>query len=187
MNTRQLIETMAVAENLKNYTRHSWTSTGRQESVAEHSWRLSLLAYFVADEFPEADINKVIQMCIFHDMGEAFTGDIPIFNKTDEHEKIESEKLYSWIDSLPVPYNEKLRQLFTEMDEQKTLEAKIYKALDKIEVVLQHNEAPISTWIPLEYTLNLEHGAKQVEFSTYLKSLKEEINNDSIKKINNEK
>lgn len=187
MNTRQLIETMSVAENLKNYTRHSWTSIGRQESVAEHSWRFSLLAYFVADEFPEADINKVIQMCIFHDMGEAFTGDIPVFNKTAEDEKIESEKLYSWIDSLPTPYNKKLRELFTEMDEQKTLEAKIYKALDKMEVVLQHNEAPISTWIPLEYTLNLEHGSKQVEFSTYLKSLKEEINNDSIKKINNEK
>ncbi len=187
MNTRNLIEIMSVAENLKNYTRHSWTSTLRQESVAEHSWRLSLLAYFVADEFPEANINKVIQMCIFHDMGEAFTGDIPVFNKTDDHEKIESEKLYSWIDSLPSPYSEKVRDLFLEMDEQKTLESKIYKALDKMEVILQHNEAPLSTWIPLEYTLNLEHGAEQVEFSTYLKELKQELNNDSIDKIKKEK
>ena len=187
MNTRNLIEIMSVAENLKNYTRHSWTSTLRQESVAAHSWRLSLLAYFVADEFPEANINKVIQMCIFHDMGEAFTGDIPVFNKTDDHEKIESEKLYSWIDSLPSPYSEKVRDLFLEMDEQKTLESKIYKALDKMEVILQHNEAPLSTWIPLEYTLNLEHGAEQVEFSTYLKELKQELNNDSIDKIKKEK
>ena len=187
MDIRKLIETMGIAENLKNYTRHSWTSTSRQESVAEHSWRLSLMAYFVADEFPQADINKIIQMCIFHDMGEAFTGDIPVFNKTDEHEKFESEKLYSWIDSLPSPYNQKVRDLFIEMDEQKTLESKIYKALDKMEVVLQHNEASLSTWIPLEFTLNLEHGAEQVEFSAYMKSLKEELNNDSIKKINEER
>lgn len=186
MDIKKLIETMNVAENLKNYTRHSWTSTLRHESVAEHSWRLSLMAYFVADEFPQADINKVIQMCIFHDMGEAFTGDIPVFNKTEYDEEIESKKLYSWIDSLPSPFNTKVRELFIEMDEQKTLESKIYKALDKMEVVLQHNEAPLSTWIPLEYTLNIEHGSEQVEFSNYLKELKNELNNDSLKKIKEE-
>ena len=103
MDIKKLIETMSISENLKNYTRHSWTSTLRQESIAEHSWRLSLMAYFISDEFPEADINKIIQMCIFHDMGEAFTGDIPAFNKTDDHEKIESEMLYSWINTLPSP------------------------------------------------------------------------------------
>ena len=105
MDIKKLIETMSISENLKNYTRHSWTSTLRQESIAEHSWRLSLMAYFISDEFPEADINKIIQMCIFHDMGEAFTGDIPAFNKTDDHEKIESEMLYSWINTLPSPIN----------------------------------------------------------------------------------
>ena len=48
--------------------------------IVEHSWRLAVMAYFVQDEFPEADIDKVIQMCIFHDMGEAITGDIPAFS-----------------------------------------------------------------------------------------------------------
>ena len=74
-----------------------------------------------------------------------------------------------------------------EMDEQKTLETKIYKALDKLEVILQHNEAHLSTWIPLEYTLNIESGSEQVEFYSYLKKLKEELNNDSLKKIKEEK
>ena len=161
MDIKKLIETMSISENLKNYTRHSWTSTLRQESIAEHSWRLSLMAYFISDEFPEADINKIIQMCIFHDMGEAFTGDIPAFNK-------------------------KIKELFMEMDEQKTLESKIFKALDKMEVVLQHNEAPLSTWIPLEYTLNIEYGSEQVEFSDYFKNLKDELNKDSLKKIEKE-
>ena len=42
---------LAVAEKLKCNTRHSWTSTGRRASVAEHSWRLALMAYLVRDEF----------------------------------------------------------------------------------------------------------------------------------------
>ena len=73
-----------------------------------------------------------------------------------------------------------------EIDEQKTLESKIFKALDKMEVVLQHNEAPLSTWIPLEYTLNIEYGSEQVEFSDYFKNLKDELNKDSLKKIEKE-
>lgn len=184
MDIKTLIETMKIAENLKNNTRHSWTSSGRHESVAEHSWSLSILAYFVSDEFPEADINKIIQMCIFHDIGEAFTGDIPVFLKTDEHESEETNQINNWIESLPEPFHNKLNLLFKEMEEQKTLESKIYKALDKLEVIFQHNQADISTWIPLEYTLNLEHGATQVEFSEYLKQLKAVINYDSRKKIN---
>lgn len=187
MDIRLLIKTMQLAENLKNNTRHSWTSSGRQESVAEHSWSLSILAYFVADEFPEADMNKVMQMCIFHDMGEAFTGDIPVFLKTEDHEIEETKQINNWIASLPEPFSNKLKLLFEEMEEQKTLESKIYKALDKMEVILQHNQADISTWLPLEYTLNLEHGAAQVEFSEYLKQLKAAINDDSRKKINNSK
>ena len=100
-----------VAENKK------WTT---EEELMDYYAIGQLMAYFISDEFPEADINKIIQMCIFHDMGEAFTGDIPAFNKTDEHEKIESEMLYSWINTLPSPFNKKVKELFMEMDEQKT-------------------------------------------------------------------
>ncbi len=84
MNIKSLLETLHIAERLKNNTRHSWTSKGRHESVAEHSWRLAFMAALIGDEFPEADINKVIKMCLFHDIGEAFTGDIPSFLKTEE-------------------------------------------------------------------------------------------------------
>lgn len=174
---------MSVAEKLKCNTRHSWTSTNRHESIAEHSWRLSLLAYFVKDEFPEADIDKVILMCIFHDLGEAITGDIPAFYKTSEDEKKEDNEVIELIKTLPEYYRDRLLSLFREMNELKTLEAKIYKALDKMEAILQHNEADLSTWIPLEYTANLEYGLEAVGFSDYMKSLKQEIYNDSLKKI----
>lgn len=183
METREFLNIMKLAENLKNNTRHSWTSAGRRESVAEHSWRLTLMAYFVKDEFPQADMDKVIRMCLFHDMGEAFTGDIPAFLKNEKDEREESRVIYEWIDSLPEEYSGDLKALFSEMDALETVEARIYKALDKMEALIQHNEADLSTWLPLEYELNLNYGEEQVQFSQYMKKLKAEINQDTRDKI----
>lgn len=187
MDPRNFIKIMKVAENLKNNTRHSWTSTGRHESVAEHSWRMAIMTYFMKDEFPEVDIDKVITMCVFHDLGEAFTGDIPTFIKKENDEENETALLTRWINNLPSSYKNDLNLLFNEMNEQKTLESKLYKAIDKLEVLIQHNEADISTWIPLEKTLNLTHGNKEVAFSNYLKELRKTIKEDTEKKIESSK
>lgn len=187
MEARKFLDLMHLAENLKNNTRHSWTSAGRHESVAEHCWRMTVMAYFVGDEFPQADRDKVIRMCMFHDMGEAFTGDIPAFEKQESHERTERQCVEDWIASLPESYREDLAGLFREMEEQKTLEAKIYKALDKMEALISHNEADISTWLPLEYELNLTYGKDQVQFSEYMKNLRAEINQDTLDKIEAEK
>ena len=46
MEPVRLLEALAVAEKLKDATRHCYTSGGRRESVAEHSWRITLMAYF---------------------------------------------------------------------------------------------------------------------------------------------
>jgi len=132
---------------------------------------------------PEADISKIILMCICHDLGEAITGDIPSFKKNDKDRVIENNAVNELINSLPEPYKDELSELFLEMEEQKTLEARIYKALDKMEVIIQHNEADLSTWIPLEYELNLLHGEKEVQFSEYMKKLRQTINEDTINKI----
>ena len=97
MQARELLNLLTVAERLKDTTRHCYTSKGRRESVAEHSWMMTLMVFFMRDEFPEADMDKVIRMCIIHDLGEAFTGDIPAFEKTAEDEKKEEELLYDWV------------------------------------------------------------------------------------------
>ena len=56
MEVKKLLEVLTTAEHLKDVPRHCYTSGGRRESVAEHSWRLTLMAYWVSDEFPEADL-----------------------------------------------------------------------------------------------------------------------------------
>ena len=183
MEARKLLEVLSVAERLKDATRHCYTSGGRRESVAEHSWRITLMAYLVSDEFPEADLTKLLKMCLIHDLGEAFTGDIPTFDKTDSDEAKEATVLDQWVRELPQPFAEEMRTLYREMDERKTLESRIYKALDNLEALIQHNESDISTWIPLEYDLQMTYGNDKVQFSEYLRSLRDEIRNDSIAKI----
>ena len=69
------------------------------------------------------------------------------------------------------------------MNALETQEAKLYKALDKMEAVIQHNESDISSWLPLEYDLQLRYGAEEVAFSPYTKELKAHIDRWTIRKI----
>ena len=187
MDPRKLLDALRVAERLKDATRHCYTSSRRHESVAEHSWRMTLMAFFVRDEFPQADMDKVMRMCLIHDLGEAFTGDIPTFDKTSADEVREEQLLDNWVSSLPAPYSEEMRALYQEMNERKTLEAKIYKALDGLEAVIQHNESPIDTWIEREYAQNLTYADDKVAFSPYLTALREAVREDTVRKIETER
>ena len=183
MEPNTLLQVLHLAERLKNAPRHSWSSTGRRESVAEHSWRLCLMALLVRDEFPQADMDKVLRMCVLHDLGEAFTGDVPAFEKTDAHEQAEAAALQAWVRQLPAPYAQDFAALYAEMDALQTTEAKLYKALDNLEAVVQHNEADLATWLPLEYQLQRIYGADKVGFSPYLQRLKAAIDAETEAKI----
>ena len=186
MNHRNYITFLNTIEKLKCNARHSWTSTGRQESVAEHSWRLAVMAMLCVDEYPDLDMDKVIKMCLIHDFGEALTGDIPAFLKTEDDEKEETRAVDRLLSLLPDGYRAELSALFAEMAELQTPEAKLFKALDNTEALISHNEAPISTWLPREYEENLTYGQKNCEWSEWTKSLREELRQDSIRKIEKE-
>ena len=183
MKARELLEALQVAERLKDATRHCYTKNGRHESVAEHSWMMTLMAYFMKDEFPEVDMDKVIRMCIIHDLGECFTGDIPTFDKTKAHEENEENLLYSWVRTLPENYANEMIALYEEMTERKTIESQVYKAIDGLEALIQHNISDLSTWIPKEYELNKTYADDKVAFSEYLTELREEIRKDTMEKI----
>lgn len=128
-------------------------------------------------------MDKVIKMCLIHDLGECFTGDIPVFEKTKEHEDIEEKLLSDWVNSLPEPYATEMATLYQELAERQILEGKIYKAIDSLEAVIQHNEADLSTWTPNEYELNRNYAYDRVTFSEYLMTLREVIGQDTDRKL----
>ena len=141
------------------------------------------MAMLCRDEYPELDIDKVIKMCLIHDFGEAVTGDIPAFWKTEIHESEEENAVISLLGILPKDTADELNLLFEEMNAMETNEAKLYKALDNLEALISHNEADISTWLPREYEDNLTYGEKNCEFSQWTKGLKAYIKSQAIEKM----
>ncbi len=183
MEPQALLNALHLAERLKDVTRHCCTSGGRRESVAEHSWRLALMAYWLRDQFPELDMDRVIRMCLIHDLGEAFTGDIPSFNKTQVDETREESSLFAWVDSLPEPFHSEMAALYREMAARKSPEAKLYKALDNLEAVIQHNESDLSTWSENEFALNLVYGYDKAAWSPVLLALRDAVRDETEEKI----
>ena len=138
------------------------------------------------EEFRDLNMDRVIRMCLIHDLGESFTGDIPTFVKTDADADVEDDLFNRWVDSFPEPQRTEWTALLTEMEALETREARLYKALDKLEALISHNESEISTWLPLEYDLQLTYGQENMQFSEYLKEFRASVDEWTRRKIREE-
>lgn len=170
------------AEKLKTILRHSWTSNlDRQESTADHSWRMAIMAVVLHPylDIP-VDLNKSLQMVLVHDLAEAVVGDVPTFLKKAEgvEEEIhhtEHLAMKRICSKLPHIVGEHMLKLWEEYNHGVTSEAKFTKALDKLEVVLQHRESDRSTWVPEEYPF-IEHYADSFcQYDSFLETLNDAI------------
>jgi hypothetical protein len=83
---------LGAAERLKTATRSGWTSAGQPESVAEHSWRLCLMAMLLYGRAPDVDLTRLLKMCLIHDLGEALSGDVPAPAQSADLNKAERER-----------------------------------------------------------------------------------------------
>ncbi len=148
------------AERLKNVYRTSWTSSGQQESVASHTWRVCLMALVFERSFPEADISRLLKMCIVHDLGEAIGGDIPAIYQQSEAPKADQERqdLLVLVEPLPEFIRHEILALWDEYNAAASPEARIAKALDRLETLLQHNQGANPP--EFDYAFNLQYGRK---------------------------
>ena len=183
MQPEQMLEFLTRVGNLKVIPRHCYTAPDRRESVADHSWRLVLMAYLCAEEYPDIDLGKLLTFAAIHDLGESVTGDIPAFVKTEAQEATEDRAIDQLVNTLPEPARSRMHALFDEYETQSSLEAKLCLALDKLEALHAHNESDIATWLPLEYDLQLRYGEENVKFSPWFQTLKSEIDDWTRRKI----
>ena len=159
-------------EGLKSVLREAWTAAGRPESTAEHSWRLALLAGLLAPSF-DVNTEKVLMMCLIHDLGERYMGDISATKNTDEYAKhaAEEQDIKKLLSLLPQKQAQSLLALWKEYNANETPEAQLVKALDKAETILQHNQGKNPP--DFDYAFNLEYGKSYFQHHPLLQELRQ--------------
>ena len=148
------------AERLKDTLRSGHTSGGRVESVADHTWRLCLMALTLGDRFPDVDLDRALRICVVHDLGEALNGDIPAPEQAASGPKADDERrdLLALLAPLPEAVRAEFTALWDEYEAAETPEARLAKALDKLETLLQHTQGQNPP--DFDYRFNLSYGRR---------------------------
>lgn len=143
-NLEKMLEFLHVAGKLKKIYRFNADPDTDGDSSADHSWRLALMAFVLADELKlDVNVNRAMKIALVHDIAEALTGDVDARhikeNKVTEEEKKrnESEAMGEICATLPEKISREIMSLWREYGEAKTKEARYIKALDKIETQIQ--------------------------------------------------
>ncbi|WP_188692817.1 HD domain-containing protein [Pullulanibacillus camelliae] len=186
---QKILEVIHLAERLKKELRHSWLSNGRQESVAEHSWRLALIAVLVEPYLDHpVNLERLLTMSIIHDLVEAIAGDIPAFD-TQQNQGLKEKKTHRELaaietirSTLPTELGQALYDSWIEFEEKATYEAKVAQAIDKLEAQLQHNEADITSWLDIEYQM-VYRLKNHVSFDSFLQAFEQAIREEAEEKM----
>ncbi|OGI65247.1 hypothetical protein A3A95_03640 [Candidatus Nomurabacteria bacterium RIFCSPLOWO2_01_FULL_39_18] len=185
---KNLINFHKKAEKLKTTTRHSWLSDSkRQESVAEHSWMLCLLAVILEDKLKKkVNLLKILKMLLIHDLAESVTGDIPVHEvSARQNRKYESEKkvFKKLVKNLPNKNAKEIISLWEEFEENKTKEAKFANSLDKMEAIMQHNLADISTFDQGDFDVHPYYKDEYFYYDSFIRAFKDVVDIQSMEKI----
>lgn len=174
-----LIEFLRGAERLKTVARSAYTSDGHQESVAEHTWRVALMATLLAPQFPDVDAARLIRMCLIHDLGEAIGGDIPAPEQarrrahgvSEGKSASERRDLLTLLSPLPEALRNEIAGLWDEYEAAESAEAKLAKAIDKLETILQHTQGLNPPGF--DYRFNLGYGREHTAAPPLIAAIRE--------------
>lgn len=182
-----ILKTFANAEKLKSVLRCAYTSGGkRKESSADHSWMTAFLAVVLFREVKlKVDQPKVLKMVIVHDLAEAIAGDSYPWDAKKRINKRQREKnaLKKIVAELPRSSAQEIFSLWREYERMDTVEAKFAKAIDKLEVLFQHNAADIKTWLPGDFEINPYWKDEYFNIDTFLRALKDKVDLVTMNKI----
>ena len=185
-----LLKFLHLSEGLKNELRNGRTSNEKQESVAEHTWRVSLMVLMFANFLDQKIcLEKALKIAIVHDLAEVITGDQPYFvcegREEVKQEKFEKElSAMRYIKSLlPETVGEDLFELWQEYEAGESLEAKFVKAIDKIEAQVQHNEMSYLHWNDYDRKYAPNRLDKYCNYDSFLTKIKALVQEESMQKI----
>ncbi len=178
----QILTFLRAAERLKTVLRSGWTSAGQRESVAEHTWRLCLMAFLFTDRYPDVDFAKLIKICIIHDLGEALGGDIPAPAQSAPGGKAPQERadLLELVQPLPAYLRQQIMDLWDEYEAAASPEARLAKALDKLETIMQHNQGKNPA--DFDYRFNLDYGRRYTEVDPLLAAVRARLDQETAER-----
>jgi putative hydrolases of HD superfamily len=179
---RGILEFLRSTEQLKNTLRNSWTSAGRPESVAEHTCRLCLMALVFAPSYPTIKFSRLVKICIIHDLGEAIGGDIPAVDQVAGTSKSaqEREDLLQLLRPVPAALKEEITALWDEYETASTAEARLAKALDKLETIMQHNQGRNPG--DFNYAFNLDYGKQYTSGDPLMEAVREILDLETLRR-----
>lgn len=171
-------------EQLKNTMRQCWTSEGKQESVAEHTWRLCMMAMLFEKQLPNVDITKLMKMCLIHDLAEIIDGDIPATMIVPDKSIKERKNLIILMKPLPSDIQEEILALWDEYEDANSEEAKVAKAMDKLETIMQHNQGINPE--DFNFNFNLNYGKKYTDSVPVFTEVRKMVDKDTKKSLKNQ-
>jgi len=127
---------------LKYMRRMGWSKEGvkNAESVADHTFRNTVIGYILA-KMENADVDKVMKMCLFHDIPEIRIGDMDRVMKSYIEKKAAEKKSFEdQLKNLPEDMQKELTPLIEEFNEKETKESIIANDADILEMILQAKE-----------------------------------------------
>jgi putative hydrolases of HD superfamily len=168
------------AERLKTVRRSGWTSEGEQESVAEHTWRLCLMAMVLYGRDAAVDLGRLLRICLIHDLGEAIGGDIPAPEQKESKSAEERADLLELLAPLPEALRADILALWDDYERGASREARIAKGLDKLETILQHTQGlnPVS----FDYRFNLAYGRGHTANDPLLVAIRERLDTETTRR-----
>jgi putative hydrolase of HD superfamily len=173
---------LQAAERLKTVTRSGWTSAGQPESVAEHTWRLCLMAMLLYGGTVGIDLARLLKMCLIHDLGEAIRGDVPAPTQVAGTRKADQERadLLELTVSLPPVLQHEILELWDEYEAADSTVAKLAKGLDKLETILQHTQG--LNPVDFDYAFNLGYGQQYTAADPLLSALRARLDEETARK-----
>ena len=158
---------------LKNIQRKGWINKLQlkyPESVADHSYSMTLMAMVLSDLL-KLDTEKIVKMALLHDLAESLVGDFtPEEISKQKKNQLENNAIKKIFANLPSDLAKEYGKIWNEYQTNQTKESLFVHEIDKLEMIFQAKNY-------------LEKGASKKNLQPFIESANSEIQNKQLREI----